>query len=341
MSLTIDGALEARGAAAALRRLCALRALAPYATMALALAACSRDAGRRTDARPSSRVDTLVVFNAASIARPMRAVLDSFAARNGGRVVVVQESQASLEIARRMTDLGQTPDVVALADDRVFDELLVPAQVERYARFARNRMVLAFTPRSKFAGEIDGENWRRVLQRPGVEVGRADPATDPSGYRALMLFQLAERFYREPGLAGRLLAAAPARNVRPREADQVGLLQTGSLDYAWTYESLANGFGLRFVRLPAAIDLGSLTDSAGYSKAVVRVPGRSRQDTLSLRGRPIVYGIGAATHAPHGAIAQRFLDFALSANGRRILRAHQLDVPDSIGWAGPRPGSSQ
>ena len=38
-----------------------------------------------------------------------------------------------------------------------------------------------------------------------VEVGRADPNTDPSGYRTLMAFQLAELHYGEVGLAQQLL----------------------------------------------------------------------------------------------------------------------------------------
>ena len=155
----------------------------------------------------------------------MRAVLDSFAAREGVRYD--QETAASLELARKMIDLGGQPDVVALADVAVFCELLMPAHARWYVVFGRNRIVLAYTPRSKFADEINASNWRNVVQRPGVEVGRADPNTDPSGYRTLLVFQLAERHYREPGLAARLLAAAPPRNVRPREAGQVALVEGG------------------------------------------------------------------------------------------------------------------
>ncbi|MFL5576699.1 MAG: extracellular solute-binding protein, partial [Gemmatimonadaceae bacterium] len=216
----------------------------------------------------------------------MRAALDSFAARKGRegtRVAVEQESAGSLETARKLTELGRVPDVIALADAEVFPQLLVPSHVAWYVDFARNRMVIAYTPRSRGAGEITPENWWRVLQRPGVEVGRADPNLDPNGYRTLLTLQLAERFYGQPGLAARLLAASPARNVRPKEADLVGLLQAGELDYVWSYESIAQAAGLRWVTLPARIDLGSPAVSAYYAAASVQVRGRTPRDTVVFR----------------------------------------------------------
>lgn len=196
------------------------------------------DRGRAGGDADSAAVErTLVVYNAGSLARPMRAALDSFARH--ADVTVEQESAGSLETARKLTELGRVPDLIALADAEVFPRLLVPSQTTWYVAFARNRMVIAYTPRSRAASEIGADNWWRIFQRAGVEVGRADPNLDPNGYRTLLTLQLAERFYAQPGLAARLLAAAPERNVRPKEADLVALLQAGELDYIWSYESLA------------------------------------------------------------------------------------------------------
>jgi molybdate/tungstate transport system substrate-binding protein len=69
-----------------------------------------------------------------------------------------------------------------------------------------------------------------------ADVGRSDPNVDPSGYRTVLTMRLAEQYYPEPGL-------------------------TGELNYIWTYQNLAENDGLRFVRLPDAIDLGSPADS--------------------------------------------------------------------------------
>jgi len=289
----------------------------------------------------ASRVGTpgiLSVMSAASITRPMRAVLDSFAARTGAKYEL--EPGASLEIARRLTELRRTPDVVLLADPEVFPQLLMPQYVRWYALFARNRIVLAYTASSRGAARINGENWRTVITQPGVEVGRADPNTDPSGYRALLTMQLAERHYRDRGLFARLLAAAPERNIRPREADQVALLQTHELDYIWTYQNLAENDGLKFVKLPDEIDLGTPADSVAYSHAETRVLGKRRGDTLTMRGAAILFALTIPVQAENRALAERFVAYLLSADGRRVLRSQHLDALDRAISVGTRPTCS-
>jgi molybdate/tungstate transport system substrate-binding protein len=267
----------------------------------------------------------------------MRALLDSFAARSGTRFA--QETGSSLELARRVLELGGQPDVLVLADPDIFPKLLEPEITTWHALFARNRIVLAYTPRSRGAGEIDATNWFRILERPGVEVGRSDPHTDPSGYRTLLVWQLAERHYREPALAARMLRAAPPRNVRAREADQVALLEVGEYDYTWTYQNLAEGAGFRYVKLPNAIDLGSPAESASYATAHVTVAGRTPRDSITFRGRPILFAVSIPHGAPQPALAERFVDFLLSADGRRILRAQHFEpLEAAVVVGGGAPG---
>lgn len=266
----------------------------------------------------------LVVFNAGSLARPMKAALDSFARREGVRVA--QESAGSLESARKLTELGSIPDLIALADGEVFPRYLIPSHLDGYVEFARNRMVLAFADRSRFAEEITEDNWWRIGLRPGVEVGRSDPELDPNGYRTLLVWQLAEQHYGERGLAARLAAASPARNVRPKEADLVGLLQAGEFDYIWSYESMARALGLRYVILPVEIDLSSLEEAARYATASVTVRGARAGTQVTFRGEPIVYGLGVPRDAPHRALGERFGVFLLSPEGREILRREGLEA---------------
>ncbi len=289
---------------------------------------------RRDDA--ASAAGPLVVYSAASITVPMRAVLDSFGQRTGARYA--QESGASLELVRRITELHAEPDVVALADPELFPALLEPTFTTWHARFGRNRIVLAFTPRSRGASDIRDGRWWEVLERPGVQVGRADPNTDPSGYRTLLVWQLAARHYGIPDLAGRLLRASPPRNVRPREADQVALLQAGELDYIWTYENLAARISLPYLTLPSPVDLGEPADSAIYAMASTRVVGTRAGDTITVRGRPILFGVTVPRGAPHRALAERFVAYLLSEEGRRILRATRFDAlerPEIIGAGAP------
>jgi molybdate/tungstate transport system substrate-binding protein len=292
---------------------------------------------RSADAAPvgvHTEGDTVVVFAAASLAVPIRAALDSFARRTG--VIVQQENGASLELARRITELHRVPDVVALADEEVFPRFLVPRAASWYARFARNRMVLAYTDRSVGAAGVSATNWYRVLQRADVRVGRSDPALAPVGYRTLAVYRLAERHYRAPGLASRLEARTPPALIRPNASELVALLQAGELDYIVDYESLARANHLRYLRLPMDIDLGDPARAAEYARASVRVA--RRRDTVTYTGAPIVYGIGVPRDAPHPAAGARFVAFLLGPNGRALLAAHAVDVlrqPEFIGDSVP------
>jgi molybdate/tungstate transport system substrate-binding protein len=266
----------------------------------------------------------------------MRAVLDSFAVRTHSRYV--QESASSLELVRRLAELQSVPDVLALADPDLFPALLEPRFTTWHALFGRNRMVLAYTPRSRFASELGPDNWWEVLARQGVQVGRSDPNTDPSGYRTLLVWQLAALHYRVPDMEARMLRAAPPRNVRPREADQVALLQAGELDYIWTYENLAALMGFPYLKLPDAVDLGAPADSALYARASTRVLGKRAGDTITVRGRPILFGVTVPRDAPHAGAGERFVAYLLSSEGRRILRrAHfdALDAPMLVGRSVP------
>lgn len=287
--------------------------------MGLALAGCGSGQGAR-------EVGPLVVFNAGSLAPAFRDLLREFAARTPG-LATGQESSGSLEAARKLTELGKIPDVLAVADYNVITKLLVPGYAAGYTPFATNAMVLAYTDRSVRAGEITPDNWWRILLDPKVRWGHSNPALDPNGYRTLMVFQLAERHYREPGLAGRLERALQPRFVRPNEAQLTGLLQAGELDYAWSYRSLAATSGLRWVELPPEIDLSDPGRAGFYRLASVRLPGpRLAGDSVEFRGEPILYALTIPNGAPHPGLARAFVDFVLSPEGGRILEGAGLKV---------------
>lgn len=295
----------------------------------------------------------IVVYTAGSLARPFKELLDAFRTANPG-VIPFQENSGSLEAARKLTELHKIPDVLAVADYNVIDDLLRPKYATWYASFARNAMVLAYTDRSIDAATIDSTNWWMVVLRKGVRTGHSDPALDPNGYRTLIVLQLAERYYREPGLAARLDAAMPPRYQRPKEADLTALLQAGELDYAWTYRSIAQTSGLKYVSLPIAIDLSDPLLAREYELASVRVPGadRSGGDSLTLRGEPIVYALTIPVGAPHPALAAEFVRFALSPAGRAIVQKNGFVLlaspivagtppPDLISMYNPSPSPSE
>jgi molybdate/tungstate transport system substrate-binding protein len=243
----------------------------------------------------------ITVFAAASLAQPLKALADSFTARTG--VVVRTELGGSMELRQRVTDLGQRPDVLFLIDDRVM-AALVPSHVDWYARFATNHVVVAYTPRSRFADSITPDNWWQVLTGDSVTIGRADSMTAPAGRQALAILDDAENYYRRPGLTARLLAHAADRFVRPDAAQLAALLETGEVDYILDYQSVADQYGFNSVDLP-----GDLAVAVVYTVGIPR-------DTASR---------DAATD---------FVAYALLDEGREILRSahvNLLPVPVVVG----------
>ena len=114
--------------------------------------------------------------------------------------------------------------------------------------------------------------------------------------------------------------------MRPREAAQLALLQSGELDYIWTYQNLAENAGLKYVKLPDVVDLGDPADSTSYKQVTTRVLGKRLGDTLTIRGAPILFGVSILSSARHGKQAEQFVSFLLSADGARILRTQHLDA---------------
>jgi molybdate/tungstate transport system substrate-binding protein len=137
---------------------------------------------------------TLNLLNASRLAAPLRAVADSFGAREA---VSVREETADSASLSASTPI---PDIIAAAAD-VFPRWLMPARTAWYVRFARDRIVLAYNDSSRGAATIDSTNWWKVLQRRGVRAGRVDPASGAAGTRALLVMQLAELHYKQAKLA--------------------------------------------------------------------------------------------------------------------------------------------
>jgi molybdate/tungstate transport system substrate-binding protein len=292
--------------------------------------ACGTGADASAKRMASAHRDTVVVYLAASLTRPFQAALDTFASRTGS--VIQQESGASLEHARKVTELHRLPDLMALADFEVFPQLLMPAHFSWYAEFARNRMVVAFTARSQHAATIDTSNWTQILAGNDVQVGRPDPDIAPAGYRAILMMHLAERYYHTAGLAERLLRNAPRRNMRPNAAELAALLRLGELDYIYDYESVAIANGFRYVRLPPAMDLGDPALAGTYAQVSVRVRASSSsrsatsKDSTTITGQPIVFALGVPRAAPHRTAGERLAAFLLGGEGRQMLQSAHLDM---------------
>ena len=288
------------------------RLLALIIGFALLLSGCA-SAAPETDS-----AETLILFHAGSLSVPVEKLTEAFQAEHPG-VSFQTESAGSRTSARKISELGRQADVLLSADYTVIDTLLMPDFASWDIHFAGNEMVLVYTENSRYADEINAENWYDILTREGVVYGHSDPDADPCGYRTLMVWQLAETYYNVPSLAETLSAHCPAKNVRPKAVELLALLQSGDMDYAFEYRSVAVQHGLKYLELPDAINLSDPAYAETYQTARVEISGASPGETLVKVGAPIVYGLTIPKDAPSPELAAQFVAFLLSPEGQRIL----------------------
>ena len=263
----------------------------------------------------------VIIFHAGSLALPLYKMERVFEAAHPG-VDIVREAAGSRNCARKIVNLHRPCDIMFSSDYSVIDTFLIPAYADFNIRFASNQMVLCYTDQSLFHKKINAKNWYRVLQDKRVVWGQGDPNVDPCGYRTLMVLQLAERYYHIKGLYQALLKNRPLKNIRPKSEALLAMLQSGDMDYAWEYLSVAVQHHLRFVRLPDKINLGNVADNAFYRQAVVEISGKNPGTVIRKVGRAITYGVTILKKAPNRDAAIAFLRYVLDPNGgMKILKA--------------------
>jgi len=262
----------------------------------------------------------VVIFHAGSLALPLYKMEKAFEAAHPG-VDIVREAAGSRTCARKIVDLKRPCDIMISADDSVIDRFLIPTYADFNIRFASNQMVLCYTDKSSYHDKITSNNWYKVLQDKKVIWGQADPNADPCGYRALMVMQLAERYYRVKGLYKALLTNRPLKNIRPKSVELIVLLKTGDMDYAWEYLSVAVQHQLKFVQLPDEINLGNTDDNDFYKQAMVEISGKRPGEKVKKTGKAITYGVTILKNAKNRQGAIAFLTYLLDTKGGvRILK---------------------
>jgi len=264
----------------------------------------------------------LIIFHAGSLTVPFAAMEKEFEARHPG-IDVQREAGGSTRMARLISEIGKPADLMASADFQVIDQGLMPKLADFNIRFATNELVLIYSERSKFAEEINRNNWFYILGRPGVGWGHSDPNVDPGGYRSLMVIQLAEKYYRQPGLYQKLLANRPMANLRDKAVSLTFMVQNGDLDYAWSYRSLALQHNLKFVSLDDHINLANIAHDTFYRQSRVRMSGEKPGTHIDRDGRFVAYGITMLKNAPNREAAEAFLAYLLDPEGgQKILRQY-------------------
>ena len=274
-------------------------------------------AAPHAQAEPSGK---LVIFHAGSLSVPFAAMEKVFE-KKFPKVDIQREAGGSTKMARLISEVGKPADIMASADYVVIDKNLIPKFASWNVRFATNQLVLCYTAKSKFADKINADNWYEILQKKGVVWGHSDPNLDPCGYRSLMVLQLAEKYYNKPGLYQKLMDNRPIKNVRRKSVELISLLESGNMDYAWEYLSVAVQHHLKYIKLNDHINLGDYKMNPFYKQAVVKVTGKKPGTFISRVGKSITYGITMLDQAQNQEAAEAFLAYMFDPNGGlEILR---------------------
>lgn len=194
---------------------------------------------------------------------------------------------------------------------------------------ARTEMVIAYSPKSQYAqqfadaaaGKHGAMPWYAVLAQPGVRFGRTDPTADPQGRNIIFTFQLAETFYKQPGLTQKILGESINTAQIFSEPTVEARLQSGELDAASAYRIQPGPFDLPYITLPDEINLGNQSMHERYRQASLVLAGKT------YHPQALVYYACVITGSPHSDKAAAFVQWLTGSAGEAIFRKYAYDPP--------------
>jgi molybdate/tungstate transport system substrate-binding protein len=263
----------------------------------------------------------LHICHAGSLSAAFADVEKAFTAQQP-KVAIDDVSGGSVTLARRLATGAQACDVYASADYLDIDLMLKPAGLADYTvRFAHGRMVLAYLATDPNAQDVSVDNWPQKLLAPGVRIAGAHPFLDPGGYRAHMMFDLAERYYRMPGLYNALLEhyMTPASGTLGKDFNFQMIYEHSAASAAQRNPAY------RYLRLPDRIDLSTSANNGVYAQARVTIPGlgpRAAAASVTIPAARASWGLTIPKNSANADDAIAFVSLLLSPVGSAALNAN-------------------
>jgi molybdate/tungstate transport system substrate-binding protein len=244
----------------------------------------------------------------------------AFTAATGYRLELTRAP--SIALTNRIVGGELKPDVYISSDANQMKLLFGPVEKER-ARWSmailRSRTALLYSPRSRFADAFEAARtgrlaWYDVLQRPGLVLKRPDPTVDSGGYRAIFVFELAEKHYRIPGLKQRIIGIDNNESQYFDRTKDYPLLRNGSIDATVQFVTNALVGGVPYINLPEEVDQSDPALADWYATVSYTNP---RGQTF--QGAPAFYGVTILTAAENEGGAEAFVRFLLSESSLNKL----------------------
>jgi molybdate/tungstate transport system substrate-binding protein len=307
----------------------------------LTLSLVSPATGQTQSCVPASS-QQLIIYRSGSLSTTFKPLIEAFTCQTG--IQVKDVSGGGVDVGRRITAGGQACDLYAPADYEDIDAFMKPAGYANFnIVFAQGKMVLAYSASSvaekKLPPIADSNSqpfnpptsipnatakWYEILMMPGVKVGGGNPFLDPGAYRAFMMFQLAEAYYKVPNLYNDML-----NHLVIPGADPSGPALGKRFDFQFMYEHGAQVMAgknpdFRYVNLPDEINMSDPAKNAYYKEhALVVLPGLdtpSSARSVPITGTRVAWGITLMKNAPNRENAVKFLQLLLSPAGTAMLK---------------------
>jgi molybdate transport system substrate-binding protein len=214
------------------------------------------------------------VFHADSLAGPMRALKAAFEAKGPG-VTIRLTAGVSRDLAARIVK-GEACDVFAPSAPAVIEQDMMGKKVAGtdreaaawYIVFSANEMVVITAK-----GNPRAIRQAADLARPGVRLARVTGANDLATGRTVEFLKRTTAQEGEPGLAQKILDAAPADPAKPTTVpDTVSAVKEGRADAGIVYYSAA-------VAARDDVDVVRFSESVNLSESIrnaATVPGTAR-----------------------------------------------------------------
>lgn len=261
----------------------------------------------------------------------------------GGTVV----GMGSVAAARQVLLEPGAYGIFLSVDPAVIDDVLVGnGAASWYIAVAGDSMVIGVSPSSPAYGELAQLNEslsaaiargnstaeRAALDRilsivlsGNYSVGTSDPNTDPEGYRALMVLQLAGIWaHGDRGYYTSMLAALNSSGRLyevPMGSALFAYLESGRVDFDIAlYGSSAIRQGIPRIILPPQVNLGDPGYARFYSRASVEIT--SGGAPVDLRGAPIYICFTIPNSYPDRGLAALAALYMISPPGRELLAGY-------------------
>lgn len=267
----------------------------------------------------------LDVAYAGSMGSMMEGPIKSAAARTL-KIDFHGRAQGSSALAQLIVGGSIRPDVFIPVTPGPALTILRGGKADSAQPIAHTEMVIAYSPKSKFASRFDAaakgkEDLWKILLEPGLRFGRTDPVTDPQGRNIIFALMLAAKATRQPDLVEKVLGPAINEKQIFTEPTVMARLQSGQLDASSAYKIQPGPLNLPYVPLPAEINLGGQNARMEHPDVTLSVGGKS------YTSEPLIYYAAALKDAPNAKGAAAFMEWLKGEEGQAIFRKYNYDPP--------------